>query len=93
MVETKNKKKQEKNKNHIKEEKKKKKRENKMERRTTSTLNAGRVFRIDKREFDKRLRLVEESLKPFIDQVVTPNPDFSARITKGKSHSKLKKKA
>ena len=41
------------------------------------------VYRLDKRDLEKKVKQVENSLKPFIDQVVTPDPNLSSQIPKG----------
>lgn len=43
----------------------------------------GVVYRLDKRDLEKKVKQIEDSLKPFIDQVVTPDPKFSSQISKG----------
>lgn len=41
------------------------------------------VYRLDKRDLEAKVKQIENSLKPFIDQVVTPDPNFSSQIPKG----------
>lgn len=43
-----------------------------------------RFFRISKCDLERKLKIVEESLKPLIDQVITPDPNYSSKISKGK---------
>lgn len=52
-----------------------------------NSQNSSVIFRLDKRDLERKVKLVEDSLKPFIDQVVTPDPNFSAQITKGRSRN------
>ena len=42
-------------------------------------------FAINKKDLETRTRLIEESLQPLINHILTPNQNFSSHLLKGKS--------
>ena len=53
---------------------------------SSSEIN-GQHFSLDKNDLEKRVRLIEKSLDPFITQILEPNPKFSAQLKKGQSRN------
>lgn len=45
------------------------------------------AFRLDKRDLERKVKLVEDLRKPFIDQMVTPDPNFSAQMPKSRTRN------